>query len=894
MANYSYASLLVAVSGDTRQLANDIRDGASKAGADAAGQTSGAFNSGLRAVGGLGKDVGKAVATGLTVATGAATAFGVEAFKSAARVGEMNATLKALANANNLSYESLQKTVGAVKARGIETGVAQGLVAQFVRSELDLTKATDLATVAQDAAVISGKNSSDVLDQLVHGITTQNTMVLRNAGVTVNATKAQDDYAKQLGKSRSELTEAEKSQAVLNAVLVEGEKTSGAYAAAMKEPGKVLRSFKSVTDDIKVSVGEGLVRAFGPLILQAYDLTKAFREAVGPGGALSPIFDAIGVAVGKLIAPLVGLVEQWTKWVANLKPEQLNGVVEIIKKFGPAGIAAAAGISALVAPQLFSQIPILGGLLTNLMAPLSKVGTLVGGLTKSLLVASPALTSSGGAVSVFGLALNPVGLAIAAVVAAIGAMLIASSDFREGVIAMGKALLTGLQPALSSVWNLVKTFGMSLWEIIKAIGDALGPALKNLAPLLEQLGLLFGVNLAGGADGASDSMNGLVPVITGAIRVIGFLLDVTTKVLVPLIEIPLKIMVWISTMLQAVHPLKLLGQGIEWLTGVVKTLWHWITGGSPGLIPAFQLLSSVAGAVAGVLTGPIAGAFSTVAGVVKTAHGAISGAVEETWPKIRGVIQGAMSEIQGAVSSGFNSMIGVARSAGSSMIDGLKGGLSAARGMGGWIGSNVTGPVMGAIKGGLGVGSPSYITIQMGGDVVEGLKQGLDAARNLGGWIQSNVTGPVMGWIKGGLGIGSPSSITITFGQEIINGLQQGMEKARELGGWVMSNVVNPILGTLKSAFGIGSPSRVMRSIGEDIVDGLELGLDGAENVVADAFGGAPSIGSPLAGPAAGLSGLGGGAGATINVYPQAQQDPAQIAAQVSRELAWAAAGGIA
>ena len=65
MANYSYASLLVAVSGDTRQLANDIRDGASKAGADAAGQTSGAFNSGLRAVGGLGKDVGKAVATGL-------------------------------------------------------------------------------------------------------------------------------------------------------------------------------------------------------------------------------------------------------------------------------------------------------------------------------------------------------------------------------------------------------------------------------------------------------------------------------------------------------------------------------------------------------------------------------------------------------------------------------------------------------------------------------------------------------------------------------------------------------------------------------------------------------------------------------------------------------------
>ena len=109
---------------------------------------------------------------------------------------------------------------------------------------------------------------------------------------------------------------------------------------------------------------------------------------------------------------------------------------------------------------------------------------------------------------------------------------------------MGQALWTGLQPALSSVWNLVKTFGLALWEIIKAIGDALGPALKNLAPLLEQIGELFGANLAGGADGASTPHVGaIVPAITGVIKVIGFLLDITTKVLVPIIEIPLKMAV---------------------------------------------------------------------------------------------------------------------------------------------------------------------------------------------------------------------------------------------------------------------------------------------------------------------------------------------------------------
>ena len=50
-------------------------------------------------------------------------------------------------------------------------------------------------------------------------------------------------------------------------------------------------------DDIKLRVGQGLVKAFGPLILQAYDLAKALSAAIAPGGQLGPIFDAIGVAV---------------------------------------------------------------------------------------------------------------------------------------------------------------------------------------------------------------------------------------------------------------------------------------------------------------------------------------------------------------------------------------------------------------------------------------------------------------------------------------------------------------------------------------------------------------------------------------------------------------------
>lgn len=865
MATYSYAGLEVRVTGDTRQLTVDVKQAATAAGTDAAHSISQAMGNGLKAIGGLGVAVGKSVATGIGTATVAATAFGVSAFKTAARAGEMTASLKALAKANNVSYDEMNKSVQAIRKQGIEMDTAQNLVAQFTRQNLSLTDAQKLARVAQDAAVISGRNSTEVLADLTHGITTQNTQVLRNAGITVQAGQAISKYAAANGKAVKDLTDAERAQAVLNAVLQEGTKVSGAYEAAMKEPGKVLRSFARVIDDVKLSIGQDLLQAFGPVILQAYDLAKAFSAAVAPGGALSPIIIAIAQSVERLVEPLGGIIERWTAWISNLKPEQIAKVVGVLERFGPVLMIAAGGLTALVAPGILSQIPILGGLLSSLLGPVQMVA---GGLVKmggAALAAVPGLGSLAGpaGAGLLPAAMNPVGAAIVGIVAAIGLLMVASKDFREGVLAMAQALWSGIQPALSSVWNLLKTFGLALWEIVKAIGDALGPALKNLAPLLEQIGKLFGANLAGGADGASGALNGIVPVIVGVIRVIGFLLDITTKVLVPIIEIPLKLAVFASEALRVVHPLKLLGQAIEWLTGIAQKLWHWITGNSPGLIPAFQLLGGVAGQIAGQIGGVVAAGFGAALSAVQSATSGMVDAARGAWGK----------------------MTSEARAAGSSMVEGLKAGLSAAKSMGGWIGSNVTGPVVGFIKSGFGVFSPSTITITIGGDVVEGLKRGLQQAKAMGSWVQQNVAGPVVGAIKTGLDAAAMTPI----GQQVIAGLQQGLSAAGPLIDQARS-IAGSVLGAFKGAFGIGSPSKVTRGYGEDMIEGLRLGLADVGEVL-DVFGG-PAFASPLAGAAPSMAGLGGN-GATINVYPQAGQDEREIAALVSRELAWATAGGL-
>src|SRR5215475_13248053 len=187
MASYSYASLLVPVHADTKPLVSEVSSGAVKAGQNAGRSISKGISAHL---GKAAAGVGRGVATALGTATIAATAFGVESFKAAAKVDTMNASLQALAKANHASWPQMQKTVQAMRKQGIEAGAAQSLVASFTKTHISLAKATDLATVAQNAAAVTGKSSSETLIALNKGIQTQNTRLLRTAGVGVDVKKA--------------------------------------------------------------------------------------------------------------------------------------------------------------------------------------------------------------------------------------------------------------------------------------------------------------------------------------------------------------------------------------------------------------------------------------------------------------------------------------------------------------------------------------------------------------------------------------------------------------------------------------------------------------------------------------------------------------------------------
>ena len=275
------------------------------------------------------------ITSGFQRATTAALDFAKSSLFTAARAQEMDVVLKLIGGRAGQTAAQLDQQVESIRDLGIELGTAQGLLTNFFRWNLNTADAVKLARVAQDAAVISQQNSSDALEGLMHGITTMNTLVLRTYGITLASTvTAQEEYARSLGKTRGQLTEAEMIQAVLNAVIEQGTQIAGAYEAAMQTAGKRLRSVARLVDDVRVNVGTSFVGAFTAAVDIVSQIVKAFKGLTAEGGPVRRVLDAIGGGAGRALEGFLRLFKDALPWMIMLVNERMPEVMDSFKRLG--------------------------------------------------------------------------------------------------------------------------------------------------------------------------------------------------------------------------------------------------------------------------------------------------------------------------------------------------------------------------------------------------------------------------------------------------------------------------------------------------------------------------------------------------------------------------------
>ena len=196
----------------------------------------------------------------------------------AARVETLGVVTRQLGKNAGYTSGEIRELERAIQAQGITTQASRQSLAKMMQAELDLADATDLARLAQDAAVIAGTNSSEAFSRLVDVISTGNVRMARTMGLQVDFNAGYQKMAEELGKTTAELTAQEKAQSRTNSVMEEGVQISGSYASAMDSVGKQVESTARYWEEYRVALGEANIESLGYVNRTWQKMLKAGTE----------------------------------------------------------------------------------------------------------------------------------------------------------------------------------------------------------------------------------------------------------------------------------------------------------------------------------------------------------------------------------------------------------------------------------------------------------------------------------------------------------------------------------------------------------------------------------------------------------------------------------------
>lgn len=217
------------------------------------------------------------VGTALLAGSAASGAFLYSATRLAARVETLGAVTVRLGRNVGKTEEEIRALEQSVKSQGITMQGSRQAIAKMIQANIDLASATDLASMAQNAAVIAGTDSTEAFDRLVNSIARGNIRMAATLGLQVNFQQGYVAMAKELDKTTLELTTQEKVQSRLNTILAAGVNIEGAYTEAMETAGKKVTSLNRHLEDSKVILGEALLPIYADAVDKITELLKGWQ-----------------------------------------------------------------------------------------------------------------------------------------------------------------------------------------------------------------------------------------------------------------------------------------------------------------------------------------------------------------------------------------------------------------------------------------------------------------------------------------------------------------------------------------------------------------------------------------------------------------------------------------
>ncbi|NBI81634.1 hypothetical protein D3Z48_05970 [Clostridiaceae bacterium] len=291
------------------------------------------FQKGLESMGsGLKKLAGLAAAA---FGTAALVSFGKEAINAASDLSNAWIGLQSIVEGQGRSFSKAKSFIEGYIADGLvplENAVTS--YKNLAARGYDDSQIQQTMTALKDAAAFGRQASyslGDAVMSATEGLKNENSILVDNAGVTKNVAKMWDDYAKSIGTTANNLTQAQKIQAEVSGILEETKFQAG-------DAAKVAGTYS------------------GQVSLLAFNFQNL---KVAVGNALIPIAQAVLPGINAIISSLTTLANVFAKVTALLfgktaklgagRSSGLSSQVETQKEIASSGTAAADATDKLAA-----------------------------------------------------------------------------------------------------------------------------------------------------------------------------------------------------------------------------------------------------------------------------------------------------------------------------------------------------------------------------------------------------------------------------------------------------------------------------------------------------------------------------------------------------------------
>ena len=183
--------------------------------------------------------------------------------QQAAKLQQVQRAFTSMSGGANNATASIRKlqaaTNGTISEIDLFTQANNAMILGVTKNSDEMAEMFDMAQRLGDAL---GRDVQTSIESLVTGIGRQSRLMLDNIGIIVKSDQAYENYARELGKTASTLTDSEKKQAFMNAALEAGAEKLKFLPQETQNATKTFQQLNSALSDASNEIG----MAFLPLI----------------------------------------------------------------------------------------------------------------------------------------------------------------------------------------------------------------------------------------------------------------------------------------------------------------------------------------------------------------------------------------------------------------------------------------------------------------------------------------------------------------------------------------------------------------------------------------------------------------------------------------------------